>query len=256
MSVNAESSVITNDNEENNELNTDLIGLDFVDLKIQKLMGEKIADQKLTNALRFLFGIITVVGILIIFHVIDTFLYIGIILVIIGGGIFGASFSDTKQSKFDTEIRALELQKQRLEKKSTNNNTSRYFDSLVSINLRNLEEYYDLVKLSNKKSFYSSLVMSFFGILIISGALTVSYFSSEFKDITYIVTAAGILVEVISGLMFFLYSRTVLQLKSYHDSLIDVQNVLLSFKLIEDTKDEQMRSEVMKQMIENLIKRK
>ncbi|MBP2244260.1 TRADD-N-associated membrane domain-containing protein [Paenibacillus xylanexedens] len=257
MSEETEIPIKINDTTTDNvELSGDAIGLDFIDSKIQKLIGEKETDQKLTSALRYFFGIVTITGILICSGFIDTFLYIGIVLIVIGGLIFAASFSDTKQGRLAAEIKTLELQKERLEKKSASNETSRYYDSLVSINLRNLEEYYDLVKISNKKSFFSSLIMSFLGILIILCALCVSYFTSQFKDITYIVTASGIVVEVIAGLMFFLYSRTVLQLKSYHDSLIDVQNVLLSFKLIEDTKDEKIKSEMMKQMIENLIQRK
>jgi hypothetical protein len=62
--------------------------------------------------------------------------------------------------------------------------------------------------------------------------------------------------QVVSGLMFYLYNRTVLQLKGYHDSLLDVQNILLCFKLVEDTNEESIRTEVMKQMIEFLVRRK
>lgn len=232
-----------------------LFELAYINSRIAKLNHEKISDKQTVTALRALFAIITLIGFLIIIKVIDTYLYIGIIITVFGGVIFLASFTDAKQSKIKAEIEGLNMQKKLLEN-SSGNNTNRYFDSLVSINLRNLEEYYDLVKISNKKSFYASLTMSTFGVLIIAGGLIVSYFMDEFKDISYIATAAGLLVEIISGLMFYLYSKTVLQLKEYHDSLIDVQNVLLSFKLIEDTQNEQIKSEVMKQMIENLIKRK
>jgi len=56
--------------------------------------------------------------------------------------------------------------------------------------------------------------------------------------------------------MFYLYSQTVRQLKGYHDSLLDVQNILLSFKLIEGTSDEKERSAMTQKMIEFLATRK
>ncbi|ANF98903.1 hypothetical protein AR543_18795 [Paenibacillus bovis] len=89
-----------------------------------------------------------------------------------------------------------------------------------------------------------------------SGGLIFSYLFDDLGNISYLVTGSGVLVEVISALMFYLYNRTVLQLKDYHDSLLDVQNILLCFKLVEDTSDESIRVEVMKQMIEFLVRRK
>ncbi|OPA77843.1 hypothetical protein BVG16_13465 [Paenibacillus selenitireducens] len=73
------------------------------------------------------------------------------------------------------------------------------------------------------------------------------------KEITYVASAAGIVVEVVAGLMFYLYSKTILQLKDYHDSLLNVQNMLLSFKLFEDHKTDNDSSEILKQMIGYLL---
>lgn len=63
------------------------------------------------------------------------------------------------------------------------------------------------------------------------------------------------LVEFISGIFFYLYSRTVQQLKAYHNSLLNVQNVLLSFKLIDDS-DPKMRSEMIREMLKFLMQHK
>lgn len=75
----------------------------------------------------------------------------------------------------------------------------------------------------------------------------------EFEKIGYIATGSGIFVEFISGVLFFLYNRTVRQLKEYHDSLINVQNILLSFKLIESIKDEKSKTEMISKMITRLV---
>lgn len=64
--------------------------------------------------------------------------------------------------------------------------------------------------------------------------------------------------EFISGVFFYLYNRTVLQLKAYHDSLLDVQNVLLSFRCVEGAgiNDEAQRIEIIKQMLAYLLTKK
>jgi hypothetical protein len=233
-----------------------LVRLDYLDLKIEKLKYELRSDKNITLSLRTFFGILSFIGVLGWLEYIKLNIYLSGILTIASGLIFAISFSDTKKQKLITDINILENQKSRLNQNTHSNNSNIYFDNLVSINLRNLEEYYDLVKNSNKKSFYAALIMCVFGVLLISSGLVASYFITEFKGISYIASASGILIEVISGLMFYLYNRTILQLKGYHDSLLDVQNILLSFKLIEDIKDETRRSEAMKQMLEYLVRKR
>lgn len=247
-------------NEENNlssniSFNSNL-EVDFLEDKIERLKVDLMSEKRMKIAIFIVFLIPTVIGVLGIFKVISLANYISIPLSIASFILVLASFSDQKKQQLLLEIKSLEKQKQRKETINPLTKTSRYFDDLVSINLRNLEEYYEIVKNSNKKSFNASFLISIFGILIISSGLIGSYFSIEFKDISYMVTGSGILVEAISGLMFYLYNKTVLQLKGYHDSLLNVQNILLCFKLIEDTDDDESRSATMKQMIEFLIVKK
>lgn len=248
-------------NNEEKNLSSDLpfnsnLEVDFLEDKIEKLKVDLRSDKRMKIVILIVFLIPTVIGILGMFKVFPLTNYINIPLSIVSFIFVLASFSDQKNQQLLIEIKSLEKQKQRKEASNSMTKTSRYFDDLVSINLRNLEEYYELVKNSNKKSFNASLLMSIFGILLISSGLIVSYFSIEFKDISYVVTGSGVLVEAISGLMFYLYNKTVLQLKGYHDSLLNVQNILLCFKLIEDTDDKEARSTTMKQMIEFLIVKK
>ncbi|MGZ4161079.1 MAG: TRADD-N-associated membrane domain-containing protein [Neobacillus sp.] len=244
------------DVENNSVLNSNPVAIDFLESKLMKLRSEKLYDKKLTLGMRIFFGAITLVGFLGVVEIIRLNIYISVLITVISGLIFAASFASTKQNNLDAEIKALEKQLERKDQKSGSPKAARYFDDLVAINLRNLEDYYELVKNSNKKSFNSSLIMSVFGVLLISSGLIVSYLFTDLGNISYVVTASGVLVEIISGLMFYLYNRTVLQLKEYHDSLLDVQNILLCFKLVEDTNEESIRVEVMKQMIEFLVRRK
>ncbi|OCH11867.1 hypothetical protein A6E03_18980 [Aliivibrio sp. 1S128] len=71
-------------------------------------------------------------------------------------------------------------------------------------------------------------------------------------SVAYISAGSGVIVEFISGVFFWLYSKTTQQLKGYHDSLVIIQNVLLSFKVVEDTDDKDTKLEMAKIMIASL----
>ena len=130
-----------------------------------------------------------------------------------------------------------------------------YFDSLVKINVENLAAYYSLVKTHTSQSFKVSLLVSIIGFMLIISGLVIG-FKYDDKIIGYIATGAGILTEFISSVLFYLYNKTVRQLKEYHDSLINVQNILLSFKLIENTSDEKSKAEMVSKMLEYLVQKK
>jgi hypothetical protein len=136
----------------------------------------------------------------------------------------------------------------------TPNAEDAYFDNLVKINVENLAAYYELVKIQTDKSFRASLGIAYFGAGLIVTGLAIGFFRTDSADkITYISTGAGVLTEFIAGVFFWLYSRTVSQLRGYHDSLISVQNVLLSFKLVSDTQDPKDKAEMVSKMCSYLM---
>jgi len=115
--------------------------------------------------------------------------------------------------------------------------------------------YQLLVKTHTSQSFRVSLMVCIAGFVLIAVGLAIG-FKAEGNYIGYIATGAGVLIEFISGALFYLYNKTVRQLKEYHDSLIDVQNILLSFKLIESTTDAKSKSDMITKMIEYLVQKK
>lgn len=127
-----------------------------------------------------------------------------------------------------------------------------HFDSLVNINIENLAEYYRLVKIHTQKSFNASLMVALFGFILISLGLVLAFIYDEYEKIAYISTASGIIMEFISASFFYLYSKTVRQLKGYHDSLIDVQNMLLSFRLIDATEEKEHKVKLVEKMMDYL----
>ena len=128
-----------------------------------------------------------------------------------------------------------------------------YFDRLVEINVRNLGEYYALVKAHAENSFRVSLWVGLLGFALIAIGLIFGFSNPTNLPIAYVSTAAGAVTELISGVFFYLYNSTVRQMKEYHDSLLDIQNVLLSFKIVEDIPDPQEKAKMVEQMLSYLL---
>lgn len=162
--------------------------------------------------------------------------------------------TDTEKAKAEVE-RIEAIKRIYLGFPESSDDKPEYFNSLVKINVENLAAYYSLVKTHTSQSFKVSLAVSVIGFVLIAVGLTIG-FESDKKMIGYISSASGVLVEFISGALFYLYNKTVRQLKEYHDSLIGVQNVLLSFRLIESTSDDKAKAEMITKMIEFLVQRK
>jgi hypothetical protein len=173
----------------------------------------------------------------------------------IAGLFFGLAILGTDLNKSKAEIDGNESIKNvflGLPEPSTD--TDRYFEKLVKINVENLAAYYTLVKVHTSQSFRVSLIVGILGFILLILGLALGFQFEQYRNISFIASGAGIIIEFISGVLFFLYNKTVIQLKDYHDSLIDVQNVLLSFKLIENTQDEKLKAEMIGKMIEYLVK--
>jgi hypothetical protein len=111
-----------------------------------------------------------------------------------------------------------------------------------------------LVKIQTDKSFRASLGIAYFdGVLIVIG-LALGFYRADAADkVSYVASGAGVLTEFIAGVFFWLYSKTVSQLRGYHDSLISVQNILLSFKLVSDTRDPKEKAAMVSQMCSFLL---
>jgi hypothetical protein len=130
-----------------------------------------------------------------------------------------------------------------------------YFDSLVSINIENLATYYTQVKSHTNKSFLVALGSGIVGFMfIITGVSIGAIVSERSKLISLLSTSSGIIIEFISAIFFYLYNKTVRQMKEYHDSLLKVQNILLSFKIVQDTNNEAEKVKMFSQMIAFLMK--
>ena len=77
--------------------------------------------------------------------------------------------------------------------------------------------------------------------------------SSHFNTVSIISAVSGVITEFISSIFFALHSRTVQQMKEYHNNLLNTQNILLSFTFIESTNNESEKSKMIGQMLASLI---
>jgi len=130
-----------------------------------------------------------------------------------------------------------------------------YFDRLVDINLTNLGAYYGLVKVHANNGFLIATVAGAIGFALVIFGLILGLVGdpTKAKDVSQVAAAAGVITEFIAGIFFYLYNKTVRQLKDYHDSLLAVQNVLLSFKLVGDTQDSAEKARMIGQMLLYLV---
>lgn len=129
-----------------------------------------------------------------------------------------------------------------------------YFDRLVGINIDNLAAYYVLVKVHTDKSFLVATAAGIVGFTLVATGLVVGYFGSgTTPNVAYVSAGAGVVTEFIAGVFFYLYNRTVRQLKEYHDSLLAVQNILLSFKLVGDLQASDEKTRMMSSMLAYLV---
>jgi hypothetical protein len=130
-----------------------------------------------------------------------------------------------------------------------------YFGSLVRINVDNLSDYYTQVRVHTNNSFWASIVAGALGFGLIAGGLGLGFARHDSHAVSFVATASGVVVEFISGVFFYLYNRTVRQLKDYHDSLLDVQNILLSFRIVEQSEATE-RGNLLAQILRFLLAQK
>ena len=140
------------------------------------------------------------------------------------------------------EIDEKEIQNDNMKKVSFDNK-----ESVLDLMLRNvseLREYYIISKNQANRAFVAAVTISFIGIILYaSGIISFIYFKT---DIVIISTIGGTTVQIISGLFFWIYNKSIKQLNVYHSRLISTEKYLTAIQLIdkvpEDKKYEEYRN--------------
>ena len=126
-----------------------------------------------------------------------------------------------------------------------------YFNKLIAVNLKYMDDYYYLVQLQTSKSYSLTRLGAIIGFLILIIGIGLSYF--DHSNITGKLTiASGVIIEFISAVFFYLYNRTIQQLNIYHDKLIAVQDTTLALKVAQSIKDDNLKNQTMRYLTEIL----
>ena len=135
--------------------------------------------------------------------------------------------------------------------------TKGLFKELVGFNMQYLHAYNVLIKDHTQKSFLVSIVSGIFGFGLIMWGIWLGFHDKNnlTNNLAYLSTASGIVIEFIAVVFFYLYNKTVRELKEYNNSLLYVQNILLSFNIVQDLEGE-TKAEVLSQMIASLLGRR
>jgi hypothetical protein len=107
-------------------------------------------------------------------------------------------------------------------------------DDIMSLMLKNvaeLKEYYIINKQQARKSFSSALFACIMGFVLFSAGVILAYLDISKNVIPY-TTVAGVVIEIISGLFFWLYNKAIKQINIFHSTLLETQKFLTAVHLV------------------------
>ena len=121
---------------------------------------------------------------------------------------------------------------------------------LMLKNVRELREYYIISKRQATNAFSASLIVCFLGCLVYIAGIAVFVISGE--NALLLTTISGTIVEVISGLFFWLYRHAIKQLNIYHQRLGTTEKYLTAIRLV-DKMGQDKHDDMYKHIIECVL---
>lgn len=125
------------------------------------------------------------------------------------------------------------------------------FENSIKLSYKYLDEYYAQTREQAKNGFYVTVFVAIFGAFLIAGGVIIMFMGKT--EPAYVTCTAGVLTEFISSIFFYLYNKTIMSMRNYHDKLVLSQNVSIALKVADSIEDEEKtRSKV--KIIEELLK--
>ena len=121
---------------------------------------------------------------------------------------------------------------------------------LMLKNVRELREYYIISKRQATNAFSASLIVCFLGFIVYIAGIAVFVISGE--NALLLTTISGTIVEVISGLFFWLYRHAIKQLNIYHQRLGTTEKYLTAIRLV-DKMGQDKHDDMYKHLIECVL---
>ena len=110
-----------------------------------------------------------------------------------------------------------------------------FFNKLVKINFKYLDQYDLQTQEQADKSFRLTLFSCSVGLAIIVTGIVMMFLDKT--EPAYVTTGAGILSEFIAAVFFYLYNKTVQKMSQYHHKLVITQNISLALKISQELPD-------------------
>lgn len=148
--------------------------------------------------------------------------------------VLGASISLVLKDRLDTKIDKHDDDRVAEEVRGTLSQFQNYDNDILALMLKNvseLREYYVISKRQANRTFTSTLIVCFAGFIIFIAGIVVNYMTQQ--NIIVYTTIAGSVVEIISGLFFWLYSKSMTQFNFYHERLGSTEKYLTAIQLVE-----------------------
>lgn len=102
-------------------------------------------------------------------------------------------------------------------------------------------------------SFTIAVVMSIIGTIILFVGILISLFTE--KEVGWITTSSGAIIELVAGVYFWLVNRTMKEVKDNSKQLEKAEDLLTAIELIEKISDVKMKDEAYKNIIDKLLTR-
>ncbi len=128
---------------------------------------------------------------------------------------------------------------------------------VLLINVSSLEGYVAQTRLQAEQSFVLTKNVSIAGFVLIGVGVAYAVYITGSGEGTlsaaYLSSALGIVTEFISGVLFFLYTRTLQQINRFHDKLIANQQMALSLLSTGSISDDEQRDRTRMELARELM---
>ena len=170
----------------------------------------------------------------------------GIVLGVVVMVVMLAVSDSTAQSELAASRReAIEVETSALKEKSD----ADFFNSLVTINFKYIDQYYLQTRTQANKSFVAAVIAAAIGFGVMIAGIVLMYRGAA--EPGYVSTAAGLVSQFVAAVFFYLYNKTVISMAGYHRKLVLTQNVGLAMRITQDLPDDK-RAEARLQLIDRL----
>ena len=117
--------------------------------------------------------------------------------------------------------------------------------------LSELYEKRNTDKALKKISFTLAVIMSVIGTIILFVGILISLFTE--KEVGWITTSSGAIIELVAGIYFWLVNRTMKEVKDNSKQLEKTEDLLTAIELAEKINDAKIKDETYKNMIDKLL---